>query len=250
MARSLGVLRCEPLVEERPAGRGLELRRRDKADRPHRRRDGVPVGEIVVGTPVEDLLDDRALAVHAVIGGPNPSAVARRDHLHLGHPKLPGDPSARCCHELPGDLRRGRSRRVEPVDRFALVDDDARARLLLLPASAEVVDPHGYRAHVLVRLAGCAHAERGHVDIHRVDALLAEQRVCLDTRRCDHVVLEQAMDEDDVGSEQLVLAGDTLAQDRAVVDDELQVEVGDAHASIAFARRRLAHVAASPSEAK
>src|SRR5215204_3778705 len=56
------------------------------------------------------------------------------------------------------------------------------------------------------------------------------------------------MDEDDVGSEQLLLAGDTLAQDRAVVDDELQVEVGDAYARIAFARRRLAHIAASPSE--
>lgn len=34
------------------------------------------------------------------------------------------------------------------------------------------------------------------------------------------------MDEDDVGPEQLLAAGDTLAQDRAVVDDELQVEVG------------------------
>jgi hypothetical protein len=45
----------------------------------------------------------------------NPSAVARRDHLHSGHPKLPGDPSGRRCHKLPGDLRRGRSRRVEPV---------------------------------------------------------------------------------------------------------------------------------------
>jgi hypothetical protein len=58
------------------------------------------------------------------------------------------------------------------------------------------------------------------------------------------------MDEDDVGSEQLLLAGDALAQDGAVVDHELQVEVGDAHARIAFARRRLAHVAASPSEAE
>ena len=46
------------------------------------------------------------------------------------------------------------------------------------------------------------------------------------------------------------LAGDALAQDRAVVDDELQVEVGDAHARIAVARRRLVHVAASPSEAE
>ena len=53
------------------------------------------------------------------------------------------------------------------------------------------------------------------------------------------------MDEDDVGSEQLLQAGTALAQDRAVVDDELQVELGDAHARIAFARCRLAHVAAT-----
>ena len=92
--------------------------------------------------------------------------------------------------------------------------------------------------------------EGRHIDIHHVDALLAEQRVRLDARRRDHVVLEQAVDEDDVGSEQLLAAGDALAQDRAVVDDELQVEVGDAHARVAFARRRLAHVAASPTEAE
>jgi hypothetical protein len=58
------------------------------------------------------------------------------------------------------------------------------------------------------------------------------------------------MDEDDVGSEQLLLAGDALAQDRAVVDDELQVELGDTHTRIAITRCRLAHVAASPSEAE
>jgi hypothetical protein len=58
---------------------------------------------------------------------------------------------------------------------------------------------------VLVRLAGGAHADRRHAEIHRVGALLAEQRVCLDARRGDHVVLEQAMDEDDVGSEQLLV---------------------------------------------
>jgi hypothetical protein len=63
--------------------------------------------------------------------------------------------------------------------------------------------------------------KREHVNIHRVDALLAEQRVCLDAGRCDHVVLEQPMDEDDIGSQQLILTGDALAQDHAVVDDEL-----------------------------
>ena len=58
------------------------------------------------------------------------------------------------------------------------------------------------------------------------------------------------MDDDDVGAEELVAAGDALAKDRAVMDDELQVEVGDAHAGVAFARRRLAHVATPPPEAE
>jgi hypothetical protein len=88
------------------------------------------------------------------------------------------------------------------------------------------------------------------VDIHCVHALLAEQCVCLDALRGDHVVLEKAMDEDDVGSEQLLVAGDALSQDLAVVDDELEVEFVDAHARVALARRRVPHVAASPSKAE
>src|SRR5829696_4532050 len=120
----LGCLgRRESLVEDRPVGRGLELRRPDKVDRTDRCPDGVSVGEVVVGTPVEDLLDDRVLTMHAVVGGPGTPAVAGRGHLHPSHAKLPGDPAARRCHELPGDLRRGRSWRVEPEDRVALVDD-------------------------------------------------------------------------------------------------------------------------------
>src|ERR687898_368097 len=50
----------------------------------------------------------------------------------------------------------------------------------------EVVDPDGYGSDVFVGLAVRAHAKRGHVKIHSVDTLLAEQRVCLDAGRCDH----------------------------------------------------------------
>ena len=71
MARSLVVLGAANRWWRIVLERGLELRCRDKADEPHRCRKGDPVGEIVVGTPVEDLLDYRA-AVHAVVGGANP----------------------------------------------------------------------------------------------------------------------------------------------------------------------------------
>jgi hypothetical protein len=60
MASSLGSWAPRTAVEDRPAGLGLELVVAT-ADRPHRWRDGVPVGEVVVRTPVEDLLDDRVL---------------------------------------------------------------------------------------------------------------------------------------------------------------------------------------------
>ena len=53
----------------------------------------------------------------------------------------------------------------------------------------------------------------------------------------DDVVLEQAMDEDDVRAEQLLAAGDALADDRAVVDDDLEVEVRDPDAGVALALR-------------
>ena len=43
------------------------------------------------------------------------------------------------------------------------------------------------------------------------------------------------MDEDHVGSEQLLMTGDALAQNLAVVYDELEVEFGDPHARFALA---------------
>ena len=112
------------------------------------------------------------------------------------------------------------------------------------------MDPDRHDADMLIRLATRTHAERGHLDVHRVDTLLAEHRVGLDAGRCDDIVLQQPVGDDDVGPHQLLTAGDLLAQDRAMVDDELQVEVRDVHARVAFARGRLTHVAASPPEAK
>lgn len=64
------------------------------------------------------------------------------------------------------------------------------------------------------------------------------------------MVLEQPVHEDDVRPEELLAPRDVLAQDRPVMDDELEVEVVDVPAGVARARRRLAHVAPSPTEAE
>ena len=80
---------------------------------------------------------------------------------------------------------------------------------------------------------------RGRVlDPHRRDAGGRVQRVGGDAERLDDVVLEQAVDEDDVGPEQLLAAGDLLADDSPVMGDDLEVEVGDPDAGVALAARR------------
>ena len=55
-----------------------------------------PVGDVVVRPPVEDLLDDGVLAVHAVVGrtGAAPAAGRALDR-HLGDPRLPATSAGR-----------------------------------------------------------------------------------------------------------------------------------------------------------
>ena len=93
-----------------------------------------------------------------------------------------------------------------------------------------------------------AHAERGRVDVGGVDAGLADERVGVDAQPLDDLVLEQPVGDDDVRPQELLAAGDLLVDGRAVVDDELEVEVRDADAGVALARGRLADVAAAPAE--
>ena len=56
------------------------------------------------------------------------------------------------------------------------------------------------------------------------------------------------MHDDHVGPEELLSAGDLLEDRLTVVNDELQVEVGDAHARRALGGRGLANVATAPPE--
>ena len=58
------------------------------------------------------------------------------------------------------------------------------------------------------------------------------------------------MDDDHVRSEQLLPARDLLDDRLAVVDDELEVEVGDPAAGVALARGRLADVSPTTTEAE
>ena len=127
-------------------------------------------------------------------------------------------------------------------------DEDAGACLLLLPATLEVVHPPRDLADAIVGLGvrGACRARR--VEPGGVDAGLAEERVGVDAQPLDDLVLEQPVDDDHVRPEELLAAGDLLEDRRAVVDDELEVEIRDPDARVALARRRLADVAAPPPE--
>ncbi len=103
-------------------------------------------------------------------------------------------------------------------------------------------------ADPIVGLGVPAHAERGRVEVGRIDALLADQGVGVDAQLLDDLVLQQPMDDDHVRPEELLPAGDLLEDGLAVVDDELEVEVRDPDAGVALAGRRLADVAATPAE--
>ena len=56
------------------------------------------------------------------------------------------------------------------------------------------------------------------------------------------------MDDDHVRPEELLAAGDLLEDGLAVMDDELEVEIGDPGAGVALAGRCLADVTAAPAE--
>jgi hypothetical protein len=86
------------------------------------------------------------------------------------------------------------------------------------------------------------------VDVRDIDAALTDERVGPHAQSLDDVVLEQSVRDEDVRPEELVAAGHLLEEGDSVVDDELEVEVRDAHAGVALARRGLTDVPATPSE--
>jgi len=112
------------------------------------------------------------------------------------------------------------------------------------------VDPGPDLAEVLVGLGDLRHAQGGRIDGHRVDARLRDERIGGHAELLHDVVLQEPVDDDHVGAHQLISTGHPLVERRAVMGDELEVQVGDPDAGVALAGRRLADVAAAPTEAE
>ena len=111
--------------------------------------------------------------------------------------------------------------------------------LLLLPGRPEIDDPAGHLAHGLVGLAVRVHPGRRRiVDPHRPHEGLRVEGIGLKAQDLADAVLEQAVDDDDIGPHELLAAGHPLAGDRAVMGHELEIQPGDAAAGVALARRR------------
>ena len=124
----LGLWCAEAHVDGR-AGRGrLELDRVEHPKRSTGTREDRPVGHVVVRSPVEDLLEDGVLAMHAMVGraGASPAARGSLDG-HLGHPRLPGHALSGLRQKSPGDLRRHIGRDADGHEGFLGRHEDAGA---------------------------------------------------------------------------------------------------------------------------
>ena len=81
-----------------------------------------------------------------------------------------------------------------------------------------------------------------------VDAGVGVHRVGREARRLGDVVLQQAVDDDHVAPDELLPRPELLADDPAVMGDDLEIEVGDEDAGVAVAGGRLLDVAEAPPE--
>ena len=90
----------------------------------------------------------------------------------------------------------------------------------------------------IVLLAGSEPQGIG-VETEGVDGRGREEREAVGSRLGGAGALQQPVDDDDVRPGQLVPAGDATPDERAVVDEHLEVEPGRQPARVAVARRRL-----------
>gem|GEM_PF-529594 len=128
--------------------RRLQLDGVQHSQRPVRRGEDRPIGDVVVRPPVEDLLDHGVLPVPAVVRRSRSPPATRGLFPDLRHPRLPRHPLAGRGEELPRDLRWGDGRDREREDRLGV----APGREALGPDQTEDQDAEDTQA--IVEAAG------------------------------------------------------------------------------------------------
>ena len=147
--------------DARALGRILERERRDGLEAVGH---GRAVGHVVGRPPVEDLLDQDVLAVHAVVRRPDPAPRRGRQLVHAGRRR----PAS--CGRMRGSVMNDQTMsrgagwidsKTYPASRSVTMT--RRRSQLGGPRRPEVVDPAGHLAQVVVRLAYSAssRARRG-----------------------------------------------------------------------------------------
>ena len=135
----------------------------------------------------------------------------------------------------------GSAASVVSMSKATSASGDVQASLaaLRLPASLEIQGECVDVAEMLDRLLAGSKPQRLGVEPEGIDGRGREEREAVGPRLGGAGALQQPVDDDDVRPGQLVPAGDTTPDERAVVDEQLEVEPGSQPARIAVAGRRL-----------
>ena len=161
---------------------------------------------MVVRLPVEDLLDHRVPAVHAMVHGTDAAAAGGAglldDLLDAG---LPHGPQGRRGDVLPCEGRWRVEGRVVDERRVCRLDHDPRPRQLRRPGRSQVDHPCPDLTDALEGLAVRDHAGGSRIgQVHCREAGIGVERVGADAGRFGDLVLQKPMDDDHVAAEQLL----------------------------------------------
>src|ERR1700730_10369721 len=214
-------------------------RARDRKKSAHR--------EVVERAPVERLLDNRVLAVHAMIlGAYSPAPLTRVLDDRVGRP--PALPLARDGDILPHLLARRGDIIVQGHIAVGPRHLNARLFVFLPPRLFEVAQPELNVANDVDGFLMLDQSLRRRVDAHRLDTGVAVKRICTTANLLAYRVLDEPVDEDHITSSKLFASAHLLLYHLAVVDDELEIQIAHRSASFALAARGLLDVTLAPAE--
>ena len=148
----------------------------------------------------------------------------------------------------PDDRRLGGKCGLDVEDHIGRGDLESAFSGLGLPQGLEVERVGRHPTKMLDRLLARPEAEGVRFEPEGCDGGGCEQGVAVSAGLGGGRPLEEAVDEDDVGSGQLVATGDATADERPVMDEELEIEAGSQPARVAVAARGLVDAAEASTE--
>ena len=204
-------------------------------------------GDALVRLPIDDLLEGRQPAGHALRGRSHASAPAGWWLLD-DQRTFPPVPESRRGQVGPDDGRLGRQVRPDIEDHVRVGDVEPTEPGLGLPASLEIPGECGDPTEVLDRLLARAETQAARFETEGGDRGSREQGVAVPARFGGRRPLQQAMDEDDVRPGQLIATGDAAANEGPVMHEQLEVEFGSQPTRVAVAAGGLVDAAQAAPE--